>query len=166
MSEGTGGGVAKILEQLAEGLPGFAVASVMLGIALPLLFPEVSTTAATHVAKPKIREFIPVIAVILAFAGNQVGHYLDDWLFDPIWGVNGLISGRKEWLTRKFGEQRATKTNDPRTAKPSLKSWALQLILALDTARTSLATEWKVPLIGIFAKADQLATKTDVGRKR
>ena len=77
MAEGIGGGAGKILERFAEGVPGFALAVIVVGAVLPMFVPGVPA---------EWRELYPVFAVVLSYIGQFLGHYLDK-PFQPVWGV-------------------------------------------------------------------------------
>jgi len=127
MAEGIGGGIAKTMERFAEGLPGFALVATVVGMALPLVVTQ---------APAEVRESYPVVAVVLAYLGNVVGHYLDR-LFQSVWGV---------------------------TASPRFLRW--RSIRDLDDARRTLAAEWQRPITGIYDKAVQMLRRTEAWERK
>src|SRR5215467_11266195 len=141
MAEGPGGGAAKLGERFMEGVPGFAVVAIIVGALLPIILAAGAETAPEAGAHGIVKEVIPVIALVLAWAGYFLGHYLDDVLFDPIWGTPGIRN----------------------------RSKILQKVLfftRLDSARTALADAWHRPVTGIFAKAQDLMGKTELWEKK
>ncbi len=139
MSEERGKEVVKLAERFAEGLPGFALVALALGALLPLSIPAGSERQLAP--GEKVKQFLPVIAVVLAYFSYFTGHYLDDWMFDPIWGLPGCL--KSEGFLRRF----------------LLVDW-------LDKQRMGLAKNLKRPETGIFAKAQQLASGTEVWEKK
>jgi hypothetical protein len=141
MSEGPGGDIAKLGERFMEGVPGFALVAIVLGGVLPLVLP-LGTEGASETGTLKLaRQALPVIVLILAWVGYFLGHYLDPLLFDPVWGAPGI----QNW------------------------SEALRKVLffeRLNESRKALADHWKRPVTGIFAKAQDLMSKTNLWDKK
>jgi hypothetical protein len=91
MAEGSGGpgALEKFLERFGEGVPGFAIAAIAVGFALPFV----------QDVPPQVRPFYPAIAVGLAYVGNKLGHDLDR-IYDRLTkGENAEGMGRfRCWL--------------------------------------------------------------------
>jgi hypothetical protein len=140
MSEGAGGTLARLGERFMEGVPGFALVAIVLGSLMPFILP----IAPESPSKPEAewtRQTLPVIAFVLAWVGYFLGHYLDDLLFDPIWGV-------------------------PTTRRPKESSRRRPFFDRLNNSRTALADHWERPVTGIFVKAQELMGKTELWEKK
>lgn len=137
MGEGFGGNIAKIGERFLEDVPGFALVAIVLGALLPCVFPLGAEGPSESGAVKITRQALPVIVLVLAWVGHFLGHYVDPLLFDPIWGSPG-IRNRSESLERILAFKR------------------------LDQSRTGLADQWERPVTGIFAKAQDLMSNTEV----
>jgi hypothetical protein len=141
MSEGPGGDIAKLGERFMEGVHGFALVAIVLGGVLPLVLPLGAEGASETGALKLTRQALPVIVLILAWVGYFLGHYLDPLLFDPLWGVPGIQNWPEALRKVLFFER-------------------------LNESRKALADHWKRPVTGIFAKANDLMSKTDVWDKK
>lgn len=141
MSEGPGGDLAKLGERFMEGVPGFALVTIVLGAVLPFVLQLRAAGPSESVPLKMTRQALPIIVLVLAWIGYFLGHYLDPLLFDPIWGVPGIRNFRKGLRRILFFE------------------W-------LDQSRNMLADQWERPVTGIFAKAQDLMNKTELWDKR
>lgn len=141
MSEGPAGDFAKLGERFLEGVPGFALVATVLGGVIPFLLPFAAEGPSDTGPLSLTKQALPVIILVLAWVGYFLGHYLDPLLFDPIWGSPGICKASKT-IRRIFFFQR------------------------LDESRTGLADEWKRPVSGIFAKAQDLMSKTELWDKK
>jgi hypothetical protein len=142
MSEGVGADFVKIGERFLEGVPGFALVAIGVGIALPFALPaKPETSTEPEGAFTIARQLLPVIAFVIAWTGHFLGHYLDDVIFDPVWGVPGI-------------------------SKSSLRARKILFFEKLHTSRASLAGLWQRPITGIFAKAEQVARNTEAWEKK
>jgi hypothetical protein len=150
MSENVGGTVAKIGERFMEGVPGFALVALVVGLVLPFALPPSEAPAHPRDAIEVVRQSLPVVAVVIAWLAYFLGHYLDDVIFDPVWGVRTRAA--------TAGRQR-----------PALFERALRRIPGvkqLEVSREKLAKRWKRPLTGTFAKAQDLTARTEVWEKK
>jgi hypothetical protein len=73
-----------------EGVPEFALIAIVVGSVLPLVLPFGTEWPSESEPLKIARQALPVTALVLAWAGHFLGHYLDPLLFDPIWGVRGI----------------------------------------------------------------------------
>jgi hypothetical protein len=141
MSEGPGGDIAKLGERFMEGVPGFALVAIVLGAVLPFVLPLGAEGPLESGPLKMTRQALPVIILVLAWVGYFLGHYLDSLLFDPIWvvpGIRDMPNGFRRIL---------------------LFEW-------LDQSRTALADQWERPVTGIFAKAQDLMSRTELWDKK
>jgi hypothetical protein len=149
MSEGPGANLAKLGERFMEGVPGFALVAILLGAVLPVALREVSET--TQPGTPRIiTQTLPVIVFVLAWLAYFLGHYLDDLIFDPIWGARGM---------RRLDALMFDPIWD-------MEFGRLLLFHPLNKRRTELADKWQRPVTGIFAKAEALLSGTELWEKK
>jgi hypothetical protein len=130
MAENPSESVAKVGERFVEGVPGIALVSVALGVLLPKLLP-----------RAEFRDLLPIAGFVIAYLLSFVGHYVDGWLFDPVWSV----PGSKPW--QDFFE-------------------VILPARTLVKCRGQLALKWRRPRLGIFAKAKQVTHGTELWEKK
>jgi hypothetical protein len=143
MGESIGGSVAKLGERFMEGVPGFALVALVVGIALPFALPaSPETPTQPRDALTAVKQSLPVLVVVVAWLGYFFGHYLDEVIFDPVWGV---------------------RIRTPK-AKSALRN--VPFFEKLDKSRERLAEEWKRPVTGLFNKAQGLTRKTELWEEK
>jgi hypothetical protein len=141
MSEVGGGTLAKLGERFMEGVPGFALVAIVVASLMPFMLPTGPESPSEPRAQWIFRQALPVIAFVLAWVGYFLGHYLDDLLFDPIWGVPDTRGPKESFRRRPFFDR-------------------------LNNSRTELADHWERPVTGIFVKAQELMGKTELWEKK
>jgi hypothetical protein len=83
--------IAALGGRFMDGVPGFALVVIFVGMTLPLAIPTPAPTSDSSGGSTS--QTLPVIVFLIAWASYALGHYLDDVLFGPIWGINRSAQG-------------------------------------------------------------------------